>query len=272
MGKILGICIPTILLGGTILILVIISSPHHITAQTLESIQRSTLNNKTQITLGINPKDIAIDETLNKVYVTDVTTNSLSVLDSNSGMTKNIRFRSIPSAIAIDPDSHKVYVAQSGNTVSVLDGFNNNKEAKDIRVGLGPRAIAVGINVYVANSLSGTVSVIDRTTNTNIKNITVGADPSAIAYGLSGLVYVANSGSNTVSVINETTNTNIKNITVGAEPSAIAEVLGEVYVINSGIDSNTVSAVNKTTYAVTNIAVGVYSVSVYSECQHYLCY
>ena len=40
------------------------------------------------------------------------------------------------------------------------------------------------IAIYVANSGSDTVSVINPTTNTVIKNITVGDSPSFIAYSL----------------------------------------------------------------------------------------
>ena len=54
--------------------------------------------------------------------------------------------------------------------------------------------------VYVANSRSGTVSVINATTNEVVKDIRVGDGPMDIDDGF-GTVYVANYDSGTVSVI-----------------------------------------------------------------------
>ncbi|MDA4122898.1 MAG: YncE family protein [Thaumarchaeota archaeon] len=64
----------------------------------------------------------------------------------------------------------------------------------------GPEPPVFGGYMYVANSMSNTVSVIQGMTN--IVNLTVGKDPLEPAYDyLSGQLYVPNSGDNTVSVI-----------------------------------------------------------------------
>ena len=90
----------------------------------------------------------------------------------------------------------------------------------DISVGSSPGALALspdGKRLYVANTGSGTVSVINtdylpthrrqsRATSSRL-DITVGSSPSALALGADGRLYVANRGSNTVSVINTATNT-----------------------------------------------------------------
>ena len=74
-----------------------------------------------------------------------------------------------------------------------------------ITVGNGPAAVAVDSSsgvIYVANSTSGTVSVISGFISTVTGSITVGTGPEGIAVSLvNGTVYVTNSAGTTVSVI-----------------------------------------------------------------------
>ena len=73
--------------------------------------------------------------------------------------------------------------------------------------------------VYVANSHSNTVSVINGATNKLSATVKVGSRPNGIGIdSTTGTVYVANSGSNTVSVINSNTNTVTGTIKVGLWP------------------------------------------------------
>src|SRR5467141_1726634 len=69
-----------------------------------------------------------------------------------------------------------------------------------IPVGKTPIGVAVDTStntVYVANSVTGTISVISALTNKLTNNIAVGAGPYAVAVNpLSGSVYVANFVSN----------------------------------------------------------------------------
>ena len=89
--------------------------------------------------------------------------------------------------------------------------------------------------VYVANSLSNTLSLIDPNTNTVIKNINVGKYPYFVDSS-AGTIYVANRDSKSISVINSTTNNVIKNITVGISPRFIGNTLFNdyLYVANTG--------------------------------------
>ena len=79
-----------------------------------------------------------------------------------------------------------------------------------IKVGSEPRAIYVDPKnnvVYVANSLSNTVSIIDGKTANLIKTLKIGVSPSGIAGNTNtNMIYVTNQDSNTVSVINGSTN------------------------------------------------------------------
>ncbi len=62
-------------------------------------------------------------------------------------------------------------------------------------------AVNPGGNVYVTNSGSNTVSVINPATDIPGPPITVGSNPAGVAVNPGGAVYVTNFGSNTVSVI-----------------------------------------------------------------------
>jgi RHS repeat-associated protein len=115
-----------------------------------------------------------------------------------------------------------------------------------------------GSKLYVLNSGSGTVSVINTSSNTVSSTITVGTSPSSMTLSPDGsLLYVANNGSGNVSVISTASNTVIHTITVGTNPQAVAfNPTGAVaFVTNSG--SASVSVINTLTSSVsTTVSVG----------------
>jgi YVTN family beta-propeller protein len=133
------------------------------------------------------------------------------------------------------------------NTLESIANKTNVLESSQVTVGKHPTSLSGSIDyMYVANSGSDTISVIDSTTN--MHNITVAKRPIYISSGgNAGYVYVANSGSNTVSVINSTTNTVKTNIQVGKNPNYIFDndELNVIYVVNQ--DSDTVSVINRET-------------------------
>ena len=91
-----------------------------------------------------------------------------------------------------------------GNPEGIINDFplNATKEAHDIPVGRDPVDIAVGPpatkhpeypKIYVANSGSNTVSVINSSSDKWISDIHVGAGPVKIAYDrVTNMIYVAN--------------------------------------------------------------------------------
>jgi YVTN family beta-propeller protein len=66
----------------------------------------------------------------------------------------------------------RIYVANlDANAISVIDGQNNTRIGKEIRVGTQPVATAnngITNRIYVANFRDNSVSVIDGQTNTKI--------------------------------------------------------------------------------------------------------
>jgi uncharacterized protein (TIGR03437 family) len=110
-----------------------------------------------------------------------------------------------------------------------------------VAVGTEPNGVALspdGTRVYVANTVSGTVTVLaaDRVNSiygSSVATIPVGTEPYGLAITPSGKkLYVANARSNSVSVIDTTTNRVIKTIPdTGIEPRGIA-------ITNSGGDDS----------------------------------
>ena len=109
--------------------------------------------------------------------------------------------------------------------------------------------------INVANSVSGTVSVISGLTNTVIATVPVGTNPEAIAADPdTNRVYAANYESATVSVISGQANTVTDTIPVGAYPVSTAAdpATDTIYVGNNiSASSGTVSVINGSTGTVT---------------------
>ncbi|HVG38652.1 MAG TPA: YncE family protein, partial [Pyrinomonadaceae bacterium] len=137
-----------------------------------------------------------------------------------------------PLALTAD-DAFLVVSNTDNNTVSFFDlRSNRNRKLAEVPVQGEPNGVAFlpdGTKAFVANTLSGTVSVI----KTNIRNgvisktlvnIKVGTEPYGLALTPNGRkLYVSNSRSDSISIIDTATNTVIKTIAnVGAEPRGLA--------------------------------------------------
>ncbi len=116
----------------------------------------------------------------------------------------------------------KLYVANYMTGIISVISTENDTKIKDIPVGVGPTYIFPNNNeLYVANEFSNNVSVISTKNDTKIKDIPVGDRPTFIATD-NGKLYVANSISNTISVISTLNDTKIgEDIPVGDGPSNI---------------------------------------------------
>ncbi len=117
---------------------------------------------------------------------------------------------------------------QDANNVSAINRQSGEITAT-VMVGRRPGGIAVsGGKVYVANSGSGSISVIDPITNTVDNEIPIrfGREPVdvAIARVASGkdILFVANYGSNNISIVDASTLQELEKVDVGKGPIAIA--------------------------------------------------
>jgi YVTN family beta-propeller protein len=198
---------------------------------------------------------------------------TVSVVDTKTNLvTKSVPVGVYPVGVAVNPAGTRVYVTNAGNfTVSVINAASNevvpvndpDNPGKTVSyiykgVGLAPWGIAVnpsGTSVYVANSGSDSVSVIDTASNTVTSIVSVGKTPYGVAVNPTGSrVYVTNYQGNNVSVIDAVTNKLDDKLTnpvpVGRNPYGIAvDPAGtRVYVANEG--DNTVSVIDVATNSV----------------------
>ena len=143
-----------------------------------------------------------------------------------------------------------MYVANAGSdTVSVL---NDLAVETTIAVGGGPSALAADPtsgDIFVANTLSNTVTVINGVSQVG-DDVQVGGGPHAIAFNpANGYAYVANSVSATVSILNGTTL--LATRSVSATPTAVAVHPGTSYVYVAARDDDVVNVLQDTNVVAT---------------------
>ena len=131
-------------------------------------------------------------------------------------------------AIAITPDGHTVVAVNidtDSASVFTVAGDGKLTKVQEVATGQEPRSVALLPNgrwAYVANAVSGTVTVINLT-DYSTSTIPVGTEPWAAVASPNGLyVYVANANSNTLSVIDAVNNTLLTTVPVGRSPRALA--------------------------------------------------
>src|SRR5215813_8122614 len=137
-----------------------------------------------------------------------------------------------PLALTAD-DAFLVVANPDNNSVTFFDVRGDiNRKLAEVPVQTEPNGVAFlpnGSKVYVANTVSGTVSVIKVNIPNGLiskpsKHILVGTEPYGLALTPNGTkLYVSNSRSNSISVIDTTTDTVIKTIAnAGFEPRGLA--------------------------------------------------
>ncbi len=214
--------------------------------------------------VGSEPAGLAVNTATHSLYVANVSSNTISVVDTTgcSASTKHacsspvatVHVGSKPTGVAIDPETHSLYVTDSGgNTVSVINTSTCNAEVQagcggtppEVTVGTQPFGITIDPvtdTVYVTNLGSNddgdTVSVINAATcNGEVQSgcgqsppeVSVGSGPFGIAVNsTTDTVYVADTGQlftsadgHTVSVIDGTTCNAVKSSGCGQIPATV---------------------------------------------------
>jgi len=204
------------------------------------------------ISLGVNPGGLCFNPDGTLLYVSDYTSNIISVINvkqtnavsplviSGGGVSagvadvvgtiveNSLNGATGPYIMVVTPDVSRIYVANNGNgTVSAINTATNTVAAT-INVGQQPTGICIspdGSKVYVATVISNSVAVISTATNSVIQTYnSLFNSPTDIALSSDGkLLYVANGLSNSLAVLDVTSTANrvLANI-----PAANAGVLG----------------------------------------------
>jgi YVTN family beta-propeller protein/VCBS repeat-containing protein len=206
----------------------------------------------TPIPVGSLPEGVAVNPVTNLVYVANLGSNTVSVIDGETSKiaAKPIPVGTRPWGVAVNPATNRVYVTNLGsNTVTVIDAATNAVVGSAIPVGRDPEGIAVNPatnRVYVANTLDNTVTVIDGAANAVVGSpIPVGIAPDGVAVNpVTDRVYVANFTPDevhgTVTVIDGATNAVMdRPIQVGRHPAGldVNPAINRVYVAD-GLGQN----------------------------------
>ena len=218
------------------------------------------------IKVGQNPAGIEVNPDENMIYVTNFGSNSVSVINGSSNMvvaTLNVDQK--PSNIGLNFKVKRLYVSNGEGNINIkaidLNDRLSTNILSHIPTGIHPNEIAIGIAknnktemVYVTNTDSNSVSVIDGTTNLLKKIVPVGQKPNDIIFNeKTRELYVSNSLSNTLSVIDTKTETVKYTInSSGKNPQGLGIDNNKnlIYVVNT--DSNSVSVIDGTTREVIN--------------------
>ncbi|MFD7440738.1 serine/threonine-protein kinase, partial [Streptomyces sp. NPDC059909] len=182
------------------------------------------------IRVGNSPAGVAVSPDGRRVYVTNFSSDSVSVIDTATNRTVDepIPVGNSPSGVAVSPDGRRVYVTNNDSaSVSVIDATKNRTMGNPIPVGDTPEGVAVSRDgrVYVANGKSDSVSVIDPATNRTMGNpIPVGRFPAGVAVSPDGRrVYVTSMKPASVSVIDTAKNRTVGSpIPVEKRPTGVA--------------------------------------------------
>lgn len=168
----------------------------------------------------------------------------------------------LPTWLAYNPKDSSFWVAAPGECVEVIPANDTVNVSASYAVGKDPFGVAVDTStgdVYVTNSGSDNVTVLDPTNGSHLAEIPVGAAPEGIAFdAVSGDLFVANNGSANVSVISSASRSVVATVPVGYGPVGVAvdPFDDRAFVANSG--SNNVSVISTSTdRVVASVGVGV---------------
>jgi YVTN family beta-propeller protein len=178
------------------------------------------------------PQLIAINETTNRVYVTNdkgggqLNPSFVTVIDgATNTIVGSIPVGSSPHGIAVNPVDNQIYISAAGNDpgLTIVDGTTDTVVTTiPLAVSVSGIGIDTTLNrIYIADSFGNRVSVVDGASAT-VTHIDSTPFPVSIAVdSVRHRAYVSNQGDlggfgSVVSVIDTSTNTLVEQVRVGA--------------------------------------------------------
>ncbi len=162
--------------------------------------------------VGFLPRGVVANPVGPYVYIANQATDDVAFVNTTNDSFSVVRMHAgaSPYGVAIDPLGQFLYVALQGDGKLIVMNASAGTILGSIQLESGLAGVAVspdGKRVYVTNTSSGTVSVVDvdsvaRTWTLN-RRVTVGSMPVGVSVSSdSSRVYVANSNGASLSVIN----------------------------------------------------------------------
>jgi len=228
------------------------------------------------IATGTGPNGVAITASGTSVYVTNLTSNTISMYSRNTSTgaltalaTPTIATGTWPMGIVVSADGTSVYVANhDSNTISMYSrntgtGALTALATPTIATGLIPGNITIsadGTSVYVANRSGNTISMYSRNTGTGAltalatPTIATGTMPIGITISADGTsVYTENINSSTISMYSRNTGTGAltalatPTIATGAGPISLTISANGTSVYATNLSANTISMYSRNT-------------------------
>jgi len=218
------------------------------------------------IAVGGNPTNVAVNPTGTRAYVNCGSKSAdICVIDTNTNtIIKTVVMAAIGNAgtnnlfvnrgMAFNLTGTILYVTCNVVSICMMDTKTNEFVGTPASAGQAPNTIVVNPSntlIYVANTQSHDVSVINTTNSSTVATVKVGTHPFEMAITPDGSrVYVANQASAAVSVIDTKSNSVTKTIPVGGGPTGVVinPTGTRVYVTNHtnffGGIPNTVSVID----------------------------
>lgn len=231
---------------------------HDRTGSTLTVIDSNSYAATTVSTGGLWPSAVDTSADNSRVVVTNELSNSVAVFDGSLNLLTNppLAVGAKPHTVVVNPAGTKAYVARQGDLAADPGGIVvidlASFATKNITVGSQPTSLDfVGSTLFVGNSGSSNVSLIDTTSDTVTKTVPTEGAPHGIAETPDrSKVFVANEAAGTVTVLSGTGDVLAASIPVGLRPQRIHITSDgrRAYVPNEGSDS--VSVIDVGTLAV----------------------
>lgn len=214
-------------------------------SNTVSFINTATNTVQATVSVGREPRGIAVNPVSPTAYVANFGSDTLSVLDTVAAkVTDTIQLpgtRQGPQGVTVSPDGRRVYVVNGrANSVSVID-VQTKTVIATVPVGAQPQDLALtpdGARLYITNYGSNSVSVMDAQTNAIVTTIPVGQGPDGVAVSPKNdahRAYVAHYLDGSAFAIDTATNTTIGDaVRLSFRPTKVAFAPdgGRVYIAN----------------------------------------
>ena len=170
------------------------------------------------------PNSIAVNSVTDLVWVT-CNDGNITQINFGQGSVNTFGLSAVPVAVAVNPATNQAYAATTTGDIDIIDGATlnittvNNGNLPSNRIAVN----AASGKVYVLNSASTSVTVLDPNNGNALAQVNVGNNPSGLAVNpVTNKIYVANAGDGTITVIDGPTNSTYLVTAASPVPAPVA--------------------------------------------------